>query len=44
VAVIVLEVAGLWMMFSKAGQKGWMAIIPILNTVIILRIVGRPWW
>jgi hypothetical protein len=33
-----------WILFTKAGQPGWFAIIPIWNTIILLRIVGRPWW
>lgn len=42
-AVLVL-VAG-WKMFEKAGQAGWVAIIPILSTFGLLKIVHRPlWW
>ncbi len=43
-ALYVLGVAGLWMVFTKAGEEGWKAIIPIWNTLIILKIVGREWW
>lgn len=40
-----LYIAGLWMIFEKAGQKGWKAIIPIYNFWVLLEIVGRPqWW
>ena len=39
-----LSIAGLWMMFEKAGEAGWKAIIPIWNTLVILKIVGRAWW
>ncbi|HVB65364.1 MAG TPA: DUF5684 domain-containing protein [Nitrolancea sp.] len=45
IAVIVVEIAAVWRVFTKAGQPGWAAIIPIYNTVIFMRIVGRPgWW
>ena len=45
VAVLVLAIAGLWKTFEKAGQKGWFAIIPILNTYILIKIAGREgWW
>ena len=44
IAVIVFEIAALWMVFTKAGEEGWKAIIPIWNLLIILRISGRPWW
>ena len=42
-AVLVL-VAG-WKMYEKAGQAGWVAIVPILSTFGLLKIVHRPlWW
>ena len=33
-----------WKVFTKAGEAGWKAIIPIYNIFILLKIVGRPWW
>ena len=34
-----------WVIFTKAGQPGWPALIPIYSTYILLKIVGRPgWW
>ncbi len=31
--------------FSKAGQSGWKALIPILNIVVFTKIVDKPiWW
>jgi hypothetical protein len=44
IAIIVFEIAALWQVFVKAGEAGWKAIIPIWNTLIILKIVGRHWW
>jgi len=44
IAAIVAFVAGLWMVFTKAGEDGWKAIIPIWNVLILLKIVGREWW
>jgi Family of unknown function (DUF5684) len=45
IAFVVLEIASLWMVFDKAGEPGWAAIIPIYNLIVLLRIVGRPiWW
>jgi hypothetical protein len=43
-ALIVLFVAAYWIVFQKAGQPGWAAIVPIYNTIVLLRIAGRPWW
>jgi hypothetical protein len=42
--VAILVIAGLWKVFTKAGQPGWAAIIPIYNVYILLKIVGKPWW
>jgi len=31
--------------FSRAGQPGWAAIIPIVNTYFVCKVAGRPgWW
>ncbi len=44
-AVLVLMVMSLWKVFTKAGQPGWAAIVPIYNIVVLLKIVGKPlWW
>ena len=43
-AIIVLLVVSMWKIFTKAGQPGWAAIIPIYNLFILLKIVGKPWW
>jgi hypothetical protein len=38
-------IAALWKIFTKAGQPGWAAIIPIYNTIVLLKIAGKPtWW
>ena len=35
----------MWKVYTKAGQPGWAAIIPIYNVYILLKIVGKPgWW
>ena len=44
-AIVVLVIAGLWKVFTKAGKPGWAAIVPIYNAVVLLEVVGRPiWW
>jgi hypothetical protein len=42
--VAVLAIVALWKIFTKAGEPGWYSIIPIWNTLVLLRIVGRPMW
>lgn len=44
-AVIVLVIASMWKIFTKAGQPGWASIIPIYNAYIFLKVAGKPgWW
>ncbi len=40
----IFAVVCLWMVFVKAGEPGWYAVIPIWNVLSLLRIAGRPWW
>jgi Family of unknown function (DUF5684) len=41
----VLLIAAMWKVFTKAGQPGWAAIIPIYNAIVLLKIAGKPtWW
>jgi len=43
--VSILMIAATWKIFTKANKAGWKAIIPIYNTYVMLKIVGRPgWW
>jgi hypothetical protein len=44
-AVFVLLIVAQWKVFTKAGQPGWAAIIPIYNYYIMTKIAGKPgWW
>ena len=44
-SVTVIEMIALWTVFSKAGQPGWAAFIPIYNFVILSRMGGHSgWW
>ena len=44
-AVVVFYLAAMWKVFTKAGQPGWAAIIPIYNLVVLAQIAGKPvWW
>ena len=43
--IVVIEVIGLWKIFTKAGKPGWASIIPIYNVIVLLEIIGKPlWW
>jgi len=44
-AIVVLSIVALWKVFTKAGEPGWAAIVPIYNIIVLLKIAGRPaWW
>ena len=43
-AIVVVELVGMWKMFVKAGEAGWKCLIPIYNLVILFKIAGiSPW-
>lgn len=43
--IAIIEIASLWVIFTKAGKAGWLSIIPIVNFIVLLQIVNKPiWW
>jgi len=43
--IAIPQIAGMWAIFTKAGQPGWAAIVPIYNIIVLLEITGKPvWW
>jgi len=44
IVLLVLIIVAFWRIFTKAGEAGWKSLIPIWNELVLLRIVGRPWW
>lgn len=40
----VILVIALWKVFTKAGYPGWLAIIPLVNSIIIVKIAGFSAW
>jgi len=43
--VAIISIAGIWKVFTKAGQPGWACLVPVYNAIVIMRIAGRPgWW
>jgi hypothetical protein len=35
-------IASFWRLFSKAGKPGWVSIIPIYRTIVMLEIAKKP--
>ena len=44
IAFIALLLVSMWKIYTKAGKPGWAVIIPIYNIIVLLEIVGKPWW
>src|SRR5579862_6334844 len=42
--VLVLFFAAGWRIFTKAGEKGWKILIPVYNTIVLLRLLGLNGW
>ena len=39
---VIVGIVAQWRLYEKAHQPGWTCLVPILNMVVFLRIVGRP--
>jgi len=43
-ALMLLFIISGWKLFEKAGKPGWACLIPIYSTIVLLEIVGKPWY
>lgn len=44
IAIIILILVAEWKVYEKATKPGWACLIPIYNIIIMLEIIGKPWW
>lgn len=42
--VYIVIVIALWRVFTKAGYPGWLAIIPIVNVFVLVKVAGFSAW
>ena len=42
--VQVIHFAGTWKLYQAAGRKAWEATVPVYNSVVLMKIINRPWW
>ena len=42
--IAILLIISEWKIYTKAGKPGWAVLIPIYNIIVLLQIVGKPWW
>lgn len=40
--VVGAMLAGMWAAFTKAGQPGWWAVLPVFNALGVIRACGQP--
>lgn len=43
-AYFFLNVAGKWMVFSKAGKKGWTSVLPFYNRYVMFKLTWGNGW
>lgn len=42
--IVIPQIISFWKLFTKAGEPGWAALIPIYNTYVMNKIGGGPIW
>ncbi len=43
--VQIIHFLGTWKIYIAAGRKAWEAAIPVYNSIVLMKIIGRPtWW
>ena len=43
--LLIVEFAATWRIYTKAGKRGWAALVPFYNTWVMAEIAGKPgWW
>lgn len=44
IVIAIFMIASFWKLFTKAGEPGWAAIVPIYNLYVYIKISGKPMW
>jgi signal peptidase I len=42
--LIAIYFLSLWKIFEKAGEEKWKGFVPVLNILVALKIMKKPWW
>lgn len=42
--IMILYIAATWKIFTKAGRPGWACLIPIYNSIVMLKIAKMSPW
>jgi hypothetical protein len=43
-ALLLLVIVATWKVYQKAGRQGWASVVPFYNSVVMLDIIGEPYW
>lgn len=43
-AVGIISIVAMWIVFTKAGEPGWAALIPIYDMYVLARVGDKPGW
>ena len=43
IVALVGTIAGLWLVFRKAGVAPWKALVPVYNIVVWIKVCGKSW-
>jgi hypothetical protein len=44
IIVAILMIISMWKIYVKAEKPGWASIVPIYQILVLLEIIGKPWW
>ena len=44
IGIIVLIIISQWKIYTKSNKPVWASLIPIYNGLVLLQIIGKPWW
>lgn len=44
IAAAIISIIAMWKIFTKAGEKGWKALIPIYDIYVLYKISGAKNW
>ena len=42
--LLLVTLAAVWKIFTKAGEPGWAVIVPFYNLAVMMKVSGKPWW
>lgn len=44
IVLTIVAAYGFWLLFEKAGRKGWEGVVPVYSQFIQSRILGKKTW